>query len=417
MTPFSGILLSMCLVLFGLVACEDRGKENRLADTVTVKIPVLENGKYRLDLVDLQTLDEIVQLRGGAARFFFSPTVREGKLIGLEPRIRTLKTKEGVYVPQDALSLQLLSIYANFEKLMLFDEKLGLKHLNSWPRAVAVNTRILGSNGAYSQDNARFSGQLDAFLFEPYTRTDLPLTVNAGVIGHEHFHSLFYQLVLKPLGALFSRDSVADLHQVSERIRALGGRTQARERVFTEREVYHITLLRAMNEGLADAWGWIYSGDSAFVTRSLGIQDRDLGLFSEAIPTSQRFFDRVRPFGDPDETLGDAYDIGSRYAKTLHRVVAVEMLRTQGRYEERVLRESMARAIIRSLPRLAREIQRLKNDELLYPSRVIEILSEEIPFMTTESCAVLRSKVPEGAQDRICGRRSREARAERRELP
>ncbi|MBX2994387.1 MAG: hypothetical protein KF681_06185 [Bdellovibrionaceae bacterium] len=404
----SVLLSAVCgIALACLPACQDTNPHQKPEGTVTVKVPVLREGTYKMGLVELTTLENLLTLRGAAAQFFFSPGIQGNQLYGVEPRIRTMRTSDGTFVATDALSLQMLSLYSNLENLMKLDEKIGIKNLNTWPRSVAVNARLVDARGQ-QRDNALYSGQIDAFLFVPYTKSDLPLSMNAGVIGHEHFHSFFYKLVLKPLGGVFSQASNADAHpdhELADFAANIDRFKTDRGQSMSEREMYHVTLLRGMNEGLADIWGYLYSGDTSFVSRSLRSEKaRDLEQQGEAIPTSTQWAERIRMYSRVGESLGESYALGSAYAKVLRVAVRGAMGRegqSQGLRIQDQARIEIAQALIRSLVKLEEKIKSLKDDENLKPSSILEILSHEIPALGDEGCALIREKVESGTD--VCG--------------
>ena len=395
LSSFVGVFLA---VLF-LGACQESSHESRPSGSVTVKIPVMSGNTYHLGLVELTTLEDMVTLKGEAAEFLYSPSLRDNHLSGAAPRIRTLRTKDGVYVGQDFLSIQLLSLYASFEGLMKFDEKLGVKELNTWPRTVAVNTHVVDKMGKASRDNARYSGKIDAFLFEPYSRNQLPLMVNAGVVGHEHFHSLFYKLVLQPLGGSFSEALSSDPHDSEEMAEALGlGKTTQKvvDSGTSDVTLYHLMLLRGMNEGLADLWGWIYTGDTEFVSRSITSEkNRNLTLDSGVLSDFS-----AREAGSMDA----AYTLGSQYAKMFHAVVQQEA--TASQKTEESLRFELAKAILKALPRLKTSIQSLKQNERLNSSVLVSLISNEISFLSDDGCKLLKSRVTAENQNQICAGRA-----------
>lgn len=360
-----------------------------------------------MGLVEITTLENLLTLRGAAAQFFFSPGIQGNQLYGIEPRARTMRTSDGTVVATDALSLQMLSLYSNLEMLMKLDEKVGIKNLNTWPRSVAVNARLADARGQ-SRDNALYSGQIDAFLFVPYTKSDLPLSMNAGVIGHEHFHSFFYKLVLKPLGGVFSQASNADAHpdhELAEFAANIDRFKTDRGQSLSEREMYHVTLLRGMNEGLADVWGYLYSGDTRFVSRSLRSEKaRDLEQQGESIPTATQWAERIRMYSRVGESLGESYALGSAYAKILRGAVRGALEKTDQNQQLRLsdqTRIEVAQGLIRSLIKLEEQIKALPENENLKPSSLLEILSREIPALGTEGCALIREKVEAGSD--VCG--------------
>ncbi|MFN7727587.1 MAG: hypothetical protein ACK5P7_00325 [Bdellovibrio sp.] len=397
-TIVGGLLVAM------LIACQDTSRQNRPSGSVTVKVPVYKNQGYKLGLVELTTLEDLIALRGAAARFFFSPAISGNPLVGVEPRIRTMRTQDGTYVATDAFSLQLLSLYSNFEGLMKLDEQVGIKALNTWPRSIAVNTRLVEASRGQSRDNALYSGQLDAFLFVPYSQPDLPLSMNAGVIGHEHFHSFFFKLVLKPLGGVFSQASNAEAHPAKE-IADLMGLTFRNDRgqTLSEREMYHVTLFRGMNEGLADVWGYLYSGDQQFVSRSLRSEKvRDLDTQAEQVPSASHWSERIRMYSRVAESVGESYALGSSYAKVLKSILQQAVVKTQKEQtDEKLFRVQMAKAIIQSLTKIQEKYQSLDEDENMKPGFLLETLSNELPFLGEESCQLIREKL-EDAEAGVC---------------
>ena len=91
--------------------------------------------------------------------------------------------------------------------------------------------------------------------------------MNAGVIAHEFFHSIFFKKVLGKLRAINSD---------SDRLTTAGP------------ELFNLTYVRGLNEGLADFWGWLYTKDQNFMRfsfagsnegRSLDLKPDEIGEF------------------------------------------------------------------------------------------------------------------------------------------
>ena len=395
---------------FILAACQDNSNRLRPQGEITVKLPVLQNGAYKLSLVKLDTVDDLVRLSGGAAHFVLSPSQKNGQLVGFDPRIRTIRTSDGVYVAQDSQSMQMLSLYWNMENLMKMDDELKVKDVNVWPLTVAVQARVNTGGGNFSRDNARYSGELDAFLFEPYDRDDLPLAVNAGVIGHEHFHSLFYKMVLTQVDGFYTSSSTSSLHDDVDMARRMGLNVgTAGPTANNQYQIYQMTLLRGLNEGLADIWGWIYSGDTNFVERSLSFEKtRDLTLNASLIPSADLFTTMLDPAdANSGNNLDVAYKLGSRYAQSIYQITSDAQVVT------RALRMQVARAILRSLPRFRDELKALNGTQKLDPERLMEIISEELPFKSNEFCTALKAKVMQAQKDKMCAHPSAAALAEK----
>lgn len=360
-----------------------------------------------LDIVELTTLQKIEPVRGRAARFLFAPSIDKEELVGNEPGTRTMKRPDGVFVPTDSQSVEILSLYHHLELLMKFDARVGVLDLNIWPRTVAVNTQLVNAKKEQSQDNALYSGVLDAFLFVPYKSKDLPLSVNMGVLGHEHFHSLFYKLVLKKLGGAFAQTAVQDPHDSSALAKKMGLQLKgSANRQLTSHELYHMLLLRAMNEGLADIWGFLFSGDLTFVSRSIHTEDsRDLGQQADNIPSAEAWKQQTNGITKFEDGISDSYTLGRQYAQIVYSVIKPALVKSQASYTYKTdeSRVQIGKSLIQVLKKLQAKAASLAANENLKPSSILEYLSEESALMTTESCQSLKEKVSFEPTAKVCG--------------
>ncbi|MGE3759810.1 MAG: hypothetical protein AB7H97_18735, partial [Pseudobdellovibrionaceae bacterium] len=219
--------------------------------------------------VKVNTMTKISRIDGKAARFLIAPSDHKKRLKGFAPKARYSVTADKVVIPTDLQTTQLFTLYAHMEKLAAFDKKAGSYSLLSWPRTigVAANVPIVRAN------NAVYSGALDAILFVPYTRNNTAMYLNPGIIAHEHFHAIFTSAFINPLKlankfpdeeeTAHSTDSFADVFEIPSLKR------NGRGKPVDPYELYHITLYRGMNEGLADVWAWFYTNDPNFLAKSL----------------------------------------------------------------------------------------------------------------------------------------------------
>lgn len=245
-------LIILAITAFALSACQD--SSTKLADSTWVQLPIYkpESG-YQLQHVKINTLQDINNLKGSSANFYVRTNIsfdrdrKNGELTGHAPRVRTVKNQSGVHIPTDANSLQLLTLYYHIEKLRELDNMFQVwGDVQAPPRRVAVFFPIQDTFGKL-EVNAKYSGELDAFLFTPFPDPSLPLIANGGVIAHEHFHAIFQSKVITALHEQYP---------------------MAKESP-SEWDEYHSFIMRGLNEGLADVWGWAYSGDDDFVRRSI----------------------------------------------------------------------------------------------------------------------------------------------------
>lgn len=392
-----GFLLGV--VFLATAACSWDKKEEKLDDSgpIKVQLPVYTEGTYRMEVVQLFSLKSLADIRGEAAKFLLDATSVDGKLQGHNPYIRYMRDSNDVIVAQDDLSLQLLTIYAHMEKLRTLDESSGAKDVLSYPRTIAVNAKFRSSEGIM-ENNALYAGQYDALLVVPYTKSSLPLMANAGVIGHEHFHALFQKLVIEPLKDQYPDPNHPTLHSPEILGQEMGltmiSRPVRGAAVVDPRTQYHAALMRAVNEGFADLWGWIYSGDNSFVGRSLPSEkiNRELEIVPDALYDKDDLLGPINLGDSEDSILSRSYQMGTQLARAL-RNFAVLHAKSQNISTDEV-RPRMAQALMSALPALQKKFGALKKDEYLTLSQVAEIFSEQVKDMKSKECDFLAKLMP-----------------------
>lgn len=385
-----------------------------------VLIPWSSDGQYKFEAISLNTLVSVSNLTGSAAMFMLSPSVVDSKLAGFQPRVRTFQDEQGLHIPTDSLSLNLLTLYAHIEKLQELDQAVGLGNLLPKPRIVGVEVRIPQRQRGRIENNALYSPQLDALLFVPYKGDNLPLAVNAGVVAHEHFHSLFNYMVLIPARAKIKTIKAAYVHETEEsdlreifqdipagarvnRDSVTGAEAVKKSQVVDEPsngpvgtgsetvsladwEAYHVNLLRAMNEGLADVWGWIYSGDNIFVRRSIPFveRSRDLEISRpQKLMTMEDFRDATASARLTGSESAQAYRLGTTYARTLKNVFEPGLAKA-GRS-----RTELAKVIVKVMPLLKDRIENLQEGEWLKPVVLMELLVSQLSAIDNDLCEPL----------------------------
>ncbi|MEZ0392341.1 MAG: hypothetical protein ACAH59_09010 [Pseudobdellovibrionaceae bacterium] len=386
-----GISKTFCLglVLLSLGACSWQKKEEDLgSNSVKVQIPVSENGEYRLEVVELFTLENLTHLQGSAAQFLIDPDSVSGSLKGRHPEIRYIRDNQGVIVAKDSISLQLLTTYAHLEMLQKLDREAGAEKVLSYPRKVAINVAFQNQSES-SKDNAFYSGKYDALLMVPFTQPTLPLMVNAGVIAHEHFHALFQKLVIEGLKEKYPENPQFSLHEEGLRIDAKDNK---------KRTKYHAVFMRGLNEGLADVWGWIYSGDNFFVGRSLPSEkaDRELSVLPEQLKSSAEIREAVASGESDRSLLWRSYEQGTQLARTLRSFANQYAVREKRDINQ--LRLPLAQWIIATLPAIKKDFETLKEDEYLSMSRVVGLFANQVPTLSSKDCTFFSDLMPLGDQ-------------------
>jgi len=363
-----------------------------------------EQAGYSEQTIPLSGIHSLYEVSGDYARFFISPGMIDGHLTGYAPKARFIRNSHKVYVPSDTLSQQMALVYAHMERLAALDATLGVGNLNHWPRDIGLGVRMM--NGM--ENNAFYDGGSDSMLFVPYSEQNLPIIVNAGVLAHEHFHSLFFKIVVKPSqaeskSAIWSNQGSNHNAQLYENSLGLTS-TLATTNSGTETKdlhfYYHVAMLRGLNEGLADYWGWVYTGDPEFLAPSLPVQRyiRSLAiktttLMSSALIQREIGFYINATSGADAGIVSYAYMLGTQFSRILKGFADVY---AQTRSLDSVTaRQSVAKAILQALPAFRTEFKPLaegQNDYYL-PAHILLSIAAQIPDLRQAECKYLESLI------------------------
>ncbi len=386
------------ILSLGLMACNKKKKEEDLSGPIRVQIPFMIDGKYSLQIIELLTMENLVELKGLAARFLIDPDTVSGKLQGRAPEIRYIRDEDGVIMAKDSLSLQLLTVYAHFEKMRDMDESLGLDKVIKWPATVAVNARYQSVDGALV-NNALYSAHHDALLMVPFTGDALPIMANGGVLAHEHFHKIFQKLVVenvqKKMPAL-KQLNTHDLEKMSETMALTDDIQEETNENESARETYHKVLMRALNEGLADVWGWAYSGDSDFVGRSLPQEKmrREINVQANRIESMNEIKSWIESGMTSDSLMSLSYALGTQYARTVRGYA--QMLADEKGLTSEEMRKQASVFVLRLLPDLAKKIESLSAEQFLAPGDVVEMMIGKADSLSASQCYYFAKLVPAG---------------------
>lgn len=220
------------------------------------------------------------------------------------------------------------------------------------------------------------------------------MTINGGIIAHEYFHAMFSALVESRLSHFSSqvgrkqRLQEDDGHKVfvlPSRECPESGRERKIETEEQQREIYHVRLVRAMNEGLADFWGWLYSGDPRFVGKSVPRAGafRDLDRDTSPITSFEKFSGDSRLWGTCSRRSGQlfVYDLGSQYAHWLRAAF------------KDWSRDEIAKLMPRILLGIADHLEALKGESYARPALVLEVVARAVKQHHPEICRTLLGKV------------------------
>ncbi len=384
-------------------------------------------GHYSLQKVPIFAFDQPQTLQSRFLRVFVNPFVSEGRLASETPVGRFIRNRDGVFIPSDYASLQAAAIQAHFERLEALDNQLGIAL--KWPMKIGIQANVSNRETRESVlDNAIFDIGLDALLIVPYSGKNLPIALNAGILAHEHFHMIFQSVVqnrLKSKGqfsklsaSLFERDDWNGLAADDKPTAPVPDKpVEAKPVNAAASGVYNLFLLRALNEGLADFWGWVYTADNDFIGHSLPSETgrRRMDLKTRGLKTGGEVRGVVfkdTPSGDePYEKsvlVGRAYAIGTDYARFLREVAVSSSADRGASFESRV---KAAKMLIDALPAIADAFLDAEEKQGFVAADVlIRSLFEKLSDKASPACRVFqRALVPEGESKPIeCPKESRE---------
>lgn len=370
---FSRITATILSVAVG--ACTPQYETSQETGNVRVLAPQSDfMAGYSLQTVELLGIEDLQTVSGKYVRFLTSPRTSRDTLRGRPPVARFIKNNNGEFIPANELTQQLVTIYAHTQRLAQLDDELGAGGVNSWPRNVGIGVRIKGG----MSNNAFYDGATDSMLVVPYTSQGLPIAINGGILAHEHFHSLFYKIVMKELdqtgaqslhdrGEFFEESGIV-WEDLSTRERkslpSLSG-TELPENNMVK--AYRLAILRGLNEGLADYWGWMYTGNPDFISQSLPREKMTRALEADPLfprlqlPTVTEIRRNLEVFYSAGErarfkeyVTGYSYSIGTRFSRVLKAFT--EVVAKERKLDSLAARKQVAKVIVEMLPTLKADL-------------------------------------------------------------
>lgn len=335
-------------------------------------------GKYTLQMLTLQGVTDLQQMAGQFARFFLSPRIIDNHLDGPAPQTRFVRNQDGEYIPSNEMTQQLSAVYYHMQQLANIDKEMGVGEINHWPRDIGVAVRIKG----VPSNNAFYDGVTDSMLFVPYTKDEMPIAINGGILAHEHFHSLFFKIVMPDSPYRGGVHDRSDFLKETGIVEELSQRKKLdilpfdRDYVKVDKDslhfYYHLALMRGLNEGLADFWGWMYSGDPDFIAqslpseksrRSLRVDEEATVNFLSSMESLQRSIKQAFTLENEDKAkvrnfaIGHAYTLASQYSRVLKRFT--DIYRKERAIEDMQARKEIAKTILAMLPQMHTDFAQL----------------------------------------------------------
>lgn len=401
---FTVILTLAAVLLSGCAPVEEK-------PGTIYRLPWLDaSGAYSIQDISLKTFNEPDSLRGGVAEIVVDPRLTVSTIDANEPIGRWVR--EGAYMrPADFVTQQAATLYAHLERLATIDTETEVAPKLRGISRVGMLVRISESvSSPMILNNAVYDGRLDALFIVPYAGELLPISQNAGIIGHEHFHRVFQAIVLTPIRELVRNGSIP--YGIDYETPCAGAIVEKTEEPQAESidavgamvplKVMNQTLLRGANEGFADFWGWAYSRDDEFVARSLGSREdaaRRLDKSVGSLPQKMGFRNSLITVGrngfpvlkSDGARIAASYKIGTEYARILRGVV--ETLVTNGNLSRETAIEKVRLALAQSLESLSTDVTASWTREELEPELMLKPFFTKLIRMSPAGPAVLDSSM------------------------
>lgn len=313
------LILSSLISAFALVGCAN--EKNNCGKSFLVLWPN-SSGQYEMQQVELSTLPNPYELSGGAAKVYYENGLTGSGFDGsvAQPRYTSA---DGVCVPMDTASSIAVSVYAQFEKLFQFEEKLGTANMLPWPRKVGIDTQLLTPEGV-GHNNAHYFSEGDATVVLPYSLgNSLPLGLNHGVIAHEHFHGHFQHEIMDKMNAVLEARPQGIINPIDFLFYSVKPTEQIDNVDYHSNRSMNNFVLRAWNEGLADLFGAIYTENPGFFVESLPMLGSARTL-TEGLKTMGTESDlRAVVFSlqqSPEQIVSYSYAQGALLARLMYRL-------------------------------------------------------------------------------------------------
>lgn len=361
-----------------------------------------EASTYNLQEVAISTLPDPYRLKGKAAEVYVNSYVSRHGFVGDVAKPNLSKVKNGLYIPADPASWLAISVYAHFERLYLMDRRLGIEDNLRWPRQVGVE---IATNVA---DKASYYPGADVVVVgrrskngKKLKKGPVPVSMNGGILAHEHFHAHFYKLVKKPL--MDSIPSTGQRHSTESDSQS--SFTDACDRYFGSSILrYNFELVEAWNEGLADFWGYVYSGNSYFIGETLTHRRQVRSLANAVKPlTSIEQLSSLIAHGAGRDICGRPlwiYERGTEVASALRAVVEAD---TEKHISKTAQREKWAGHILSRLALAPQILVPLVGKEKLSPDFIFSVLFEDHLELNAEQCKEIAVAMnSSGSSLRVC---------------
>ena len=404
-TPFLRIV-----ILFFAIISSSCTKLSESTLTHQIWLPWFNSqGSYSIQKVNVATVTNWSPLRGSAAQIRSNvKQIDNDTFSSQEVILQYSEDESGAIIPMSRFSMEVASIYAHFERLQKLDKDFNVPD-SDVARKVYVKFLDYVPGGYIRINNASYDAANDSFFILPYMLKRIPLSVNGGVLAHEYFHSIFARFVWLPLNKKLqslTNKSVLSLNESNipkkeinevksffqekplnvssveetsapsmekttssnQNINATVPSLQSKDTELPKItsietldslnlnanlkiKFINRTIFLGMNEGLADIWGWLYTGDPCFMSASFGsglTNERCLNVdpIKLKLKDSDSLGSNYSGFRSVEEQVREnIYPFGTNLAQLIYLRIA-----ERGELQDAMVLRQWAKRIIEVLP-------------------------------------------------------------------
>jgi hypothetical protein len=364
MTRIGVILIFILMTAAGLTACGLGFDAKNGANLVRLPWPQAD-GTYRPQNVPLLSLGFPGELSSPRAKVYFRTGAGADGFRGHTVRPRVARYKN-VWRPLDTDSLMSLAAFAVMERLYDFDDRFGMLERLKWPRVIGVEIPVRTSMGAII-NNALYDADKDVIAVAPYHAARVPVSVNHGIMAHEHFHAHF-----------------------AAAWRKIGGLKPVARGERPPLQVVNRAVIAGWNEGLADYYAFVFTGNADYLRGSLpDIDAFERELSGEIRPmysweNMNELLHCAATCKSSRDDISYSYHIGTAMARFLYR----------WGISARIAHDDILALVHQRLPDFIASLQnRVDADPILPAELLVDLVNHSIWPMYPETCASLRQAI------------------------
>ncbi len=247
---------------------------------------------------------------------------------GNTPNAHFLKVGD-IYYPSDYETLAMSTLLYHFSSIKTFFDRFGANEGLAFPRMVMNDVAEFKVNDQVvpMSNNARYVPFFDVFWINPYSEDNVSLAFNGGVLAHEYTHSIFqveskkYEKLKLDLKTTLEDEWQKYKARSSQECKTAFPSDDDKEVKLSLSEMKKANNLisGALNEAIADYYGFEYSKNPSFIMASFSnATDRDLSKEKKFLFSYNQQKSWIKNSLSKDSCGIDTHAVGAYFAAFLY---------------------------------------------------------------------------------------------------